>query len=75
MGMDWTMTRILSMKPNMSEEMSEMIMMTCEQRMGQRGGILQLEEVVHFIQNCLENSTKNSICLFDRILVTKNLRK
>ena len=72
--MDWTMARILLIAPNMSEEMAELIMMTCEQGMGQWGGHLQLE-VVHSIQNCLENSIKNSICLFDRILVTKNLRK
>ena len=29
----------------------------------------------NYIQNCLENSTKNSICVFGQSLVTKTLRK
>ena len=52
------------MKPNMLDKEKAamaMIMTTCEQGMGQRGGGL-LDGA--FIQNCLENSTKNSICLF-----------
>jgi hypothetical protein len=41
---------------------------------GAKGGAFTTE-VVHFIQNCLENSTKIVFACFGRILVTKNLRK